>query len=180
MKKIIITNEATVNTNGKRAHHSCKPVVRREDGQVWNSCLDAAEAVGVTQSTMSACCTGKIKAIKGNHYFYLSKRDEYMDSLLARIRELSAVEEDAAKWRAQEAEKEAIRKAEEKRLADIAKAEEAHRKAVEKAKAKVDRLTMEVERKYNLYLAAMEKLQAAAWALKDLEDENATEMEAVA
>lgn len=185
---ITLTHEANIQTNGTRTSKNCKAVLCIDTGEVYNSCADAAEAAGVHWTQMSAVCLGKVKTTKGKRYCYMNQRDEYMNVVLARIRELSAMEEKAKLWDAQQAEIEKARKAEEKRLAEIAKAEEEARlaeakrqKAIEKAKAKVDRLTMEVERKHDLYLAAMTKLENAAWELKDLEENNnAMEMEDVA
>lgn len=177
---ITISNEANLNTNGTRTSRNCKPVVCIDTGEVYNSCTDAAEMAGVSVYAMSLACIGKSKTTKGKRYCYLNERDEHLDTMLARIRELSVMEEKAKLWDAQQAEIEEARKAEEKRLAEIAKAEETHRKAIEKAKAKVERLRAEAERRAELYHASLNKLNDAETALEALQDNNVTEMEAVA
>lgn len=171
---ITIANEANIHTNGTRTSKNCKAVLCIDTGEVYNSCADAAEAAGVHWTQMSSACLGKVKTAKGKRYCYLNNRDENLNLMLARIRELSAMEEKAKMWDAQQAEIEEARKAEEKRLADI-----------EKANAKVERLRMEVERKYTLYCEALNKQNEAELVLEALlnngnENNSATEMEAVA
>ena len=182
---ITLTHEANIQTNGTRTSKNCKAVLCIDTGEVYNSCADAAEAAGVHWTQMSAVCLGKVKTAKGKRYCYMNQRDEHMNVVLARIRELSAMEEKAKLWDAQQAEIEKARNAEEKRLAEIAKAEEEARlaeakrqKEKERAKARVERLRLQVERKYNLYHEALNQLNNAEIALEAFDNE--MEMEDVA
>lgn len=124
MKKINIQHEANIDAQGNLNSKHCKPVVCLETGDVYSSATDAAEAIGVTLSSMSCHLTGKTRSVKGKHFCYLSRVSESLNAIVTRLRETAAIEEDARKWQALQAEKEAARKAEEKRLAEIRKAEE--------------------------------------------------------
>lgn len=123
MKKINIQNEANINGNGIHNNKKCKPVICIDTGEVFTSAADAAEHAGVHFSMMSAACLGKVRTCKGKRYCYLSQTPENLDSIVTRLREASAMESDAKKWRAYQAEQEAVRKAEEKHAAELAKAE---------------------------------------------------------
>lgn len=137
MKKTITINEkATINANGKLHGRRCKPVICIDTGEVYSSCTDAAKANDMSIDMVSMCCLGKIKHAKGKHFCFVSKANENLDALTARIREL---ESKAAKWDALEAEREeaerkekAIKEAEEKRQREIAKA----KWKIERCKAK--------------------------------------------
>lgn len=186
---ITINEKGTINANGKKNSGHTIPVIGfslKGNTEVlkFSSIDDAAKYIGTSPAYLSKCILSE-KRCKGYKFFHAKKVASHVDEMIEFInsnaKRNAKDAEDAAKWREQEDAKLAARLAEEKRLADIAKAEEEHRKAIEKAKAKVDRLTMEVERKYAMYNEALNKLQDAAFELKALEDnENATEMEAVA
>ena len=141
MQKITIQKEATIKAKGKHTSRNCKPVICIETGDVYASATDAAERVGVHYSMMSAACIGKVKTCKGKHYCYLNAALENLDAVMHRLRQAAAMESDAMKWREQEAEKEAARKAEERRLEEERKARERYEAAVAKARAKVAKLT---------------------------------------
>lgn len=143
MKKINIHNEATINADGKRNNKNCKPVICIETGEVFSSSADAAEKIGVHFSVMSAVCTGKIKTCKGKRYCYLNAALENLDAVMSRLREASAMEEDARKWREQEAAKEAARLAKLKHEAEIAKAREKIAKIEENCNRLESKLTEE-------------------------------------
>ena len=140
MTKINIQNEANVNAVGTHVHHSSKPVICIETGEVFASLTDAAEAVGTSLSNMSSCLTGKSRRVKGKHYCYLSRATESLDAIVARLRETSALEEAGKKWMAYEAEQERIRKEEEARL-------EAERKAKEEYETKKRKLEDKILRR---------------------------------
>lgn len=137
MKAINIHNNANINAEGKLNSKHCKPIICLETGEVFTSVTDAAEVIGCAAQNLSTHLTGNRPHIKGKHFCYLSKVTESLDVIVSRLRETSAMEEDAKKWRAQEAEKEAIRKAEERRLEEERKARERYTAAVAKAEAKV-------------------------------------------
>lgn len=143
MKKINIHNEANINAEGKRSNKNCKPVICIETGEIFSSSADAAEKIGVHFSVMSAVCNGRIKTCKGKRYCYLNSALENLDAVMTRLREASAMEEDARKWREQEAEKEAARQAKLKHEAEVAKAREKVAKLEENCKRLESKLTEE-------------------------------------
>lgn len=121
MKKINIHNEANIKGNGVHTYPNAKPVICIEDGTVFTSVMDAAEAAGVYHTTMVGHLKGRTKACNGKRYCYLSNATESLDAIVSRLREISTMEKDARKWREQEEAKEAARLAKEKRQDDIAK-----------------------------------------------------------
>ena len=143
---INIQDEANVNAVGTHVNHCSKPVICIETGDVYASLTDAAHAIGVTLTNMSCHLTGKSRSVKGKHFCYLSRATESLDAIVTRLRETSTMEEDARKWRAYQAEQEAIRKAEEKRIADERKAKEMHEANIQKAINKIQRRHKMLER----------------------------------
>ena len=111
MKKttINIQNEANINAKGKFNSRHCKPVICLETGEVFSSVADAAEAIGCVANNLSTHLTGKLRSVKGKHFCYLSRVNESLDVIITRLRETAAVEEDAKRWQAYQAEQEAIR-----------------------------------------------------------------------
>ena len=138
---INIQHEANIKAKGEHTQKNAKAVICIETGEVYASAMDAAAQVGAHITTISAVCLGKIRTYKGKHYCYLSRVNENLDSIVTRLRETSAVEEDAKKWQAYQAEQEAIRKAEEERLEAIRRAEEKRQAEIAKADAKVAKCT---------------------------------------
>ena len=125
MKKTInMQHEANIQAEGKLSGRSCKPVICLETGEVFSSMTDAAESIGVSIQHMSNHLTGRSRSIHGKHYCYVSRVTESLDTILTRLRETAAIEEDAKKWKAYEAEQESKRIAEQKRQEAIAKAKE--------------------------------------------------------
>ena len=155
MKKTInIQNEANIKAKGTHSGTVSKPVICIETGDVYVSLTDAAEAVGTTLTNMSAHLCGKSRSVKGKHFCYLSRVNESLDAIVTRLRETSAVEDDARKWREYQAEQEAIRKAEEKRQAEIAKADA----KVERCQTIRDRIAAQLaEAERNLMTAQIER-----------------------
>lgn len=151
MKKTInIQNEANIKAEGKLSGGNCKPVVCLDTGDVYTSCMDAAASVGVHFTAMSAHLRGKTRTVHGKRYMYLSRVSEGLDAIVTRLRETAAVEADAKKWQAYQAEQEAIRKAEEERIEAERKAEEKRleeeRKAMEKREKEIAKADAKVER----------------------------------
>jgi len=152
MKKttINIQNEANIKAEGKLNSRHCKPVICLETGEVFSSVTDAAEAIGCAPNNLSIHLTGKLRTIKGKHFCYLSRVNESLDAIVTRLRETAAVEADAKKWQAYQAEQEAIRKAEEERIEAERKAEEKRleeeRKAREKREREIAKADAKVER----------------------------------
>ena len=172
MKKTInIQNEANIKAEGKLSCHRCKPVICIETGEVFTSATDAAEKAGMTLTAMSNHLVGKTRAAKGKHYCYLSRATENLDAIVTRLRETSAVEDDARKWREYQAEQEAIRIAEEKRLEEERKAEEKRKAEIAKADAKVERCQTIRDRIAAQLAEAERNLMAAQIEREALDDE---------
>ena len=157
MKTITINNKSEVTAEGNLSCFRCKPVICANPLKIFTSVTDAAEYAGCCPETMIAHLKKKIPTCKGKVYKYLSDRDECWDLIMENVSELQA---DAEKWRAQQAEQEAARLAEEKRNADIAKAEErvAHYGAL-------------IEKHHAQYLKAVEMHNAAETELHALRGE---------
>lgn len=170
MKKINIQHESEIKANGNLNNKKCKPVICIDTGEVFTSATDAAENAGVHMSAISACCLGKIRTANGKHYCYLSKVTENLDSIVTRLRETAAVEEDAKKWQAYKAEQDAIRAAAEKRAEEERKAREELLEQISKAEAKVARRTEIRDRKIEEARFASERLMEAERELEALQD----------
>ena len=141
---------------GKLSGRKCKPVICLETGEVFSSMTDAAEYTEVTTATMSNHLTGRYRSVKGKHYCYLSRVSESLDTILARLRETAAIEEDAKRWKAYEAEQEAKRIAEQKRQEAIAKAKE----KVARAQGIHDTLAAKYREALNTLAQAQRELEA--------------------
>lgn len=160
-KTINIQNKANINAEGELNSRHCKPIICLETGEVYTSVTDAAKAIGCGANNLSTHLTGKRQHIKGKHFCYLSRATESLDAIVTRLRETSSMEEDARKWRAYQAEQEAIRKAEEKRIEDERKAKEQYEEAVTKAKNKVERRHKMCSRLEQQYKKAMTRAMEA-------------------
>lgn len=121
MKTITISNKSEVTAQGNLHCHRCKPTFRLYPFKIFTSVTDTAADAGCSVNHMVNHLNGKIKMCKGKKYDYLENIDKYWDII---IKNMSTDQMDAEQWRAQQAEQEAARLAEEKRQADIAKAEE--------------------------------------------------------
>lgn len=143
--EIILNNKATYEAIGELCNGNCEPVAN-DEGKIFSSINDAASYAGVLPQNMWRHLNTRPKPIKGHVYFYVKKRDESFGRIMKCLSEMSvdverrkADEEDARKWRAYQAEQEAIRKEKEKREADIVKAAakvERRKEILEKLKEK--------------------------------------------
>lgn len=157
MKKTInMQHEANVQAEGKLNSKHCKPIICIETGEVFSSVTDAAECAEVTMTMMSGHLGGYYRSVKGKHYCYLSRVNESLNTILTRLRETSAIEEDAKKWKAYEAEQEAKRIAEQKRQEVIAKAKE----KVARAQEIYDTLTAKCREAADTLMRAQMELEA--------------------
>ena len=161
MKNITIHNEANIRAEGKLNSKHCKPVICLETGEVFTSVTDAAEKMGMSGNNLSSHLTGKRRSFAGKHFCYLSNATESLDAIVSRLRETSAMEDDARKWREYQAEQEAKRKAKEKYEAEL-----------EKAKDKVARRTEICEQIAAKLAQAEERKMEAEMELKALLDNN--------
>jgi hypothetical protein len=173
MKKTInIQNEANIKAEGKLNSRHCKPVICLETGDVFSSVTDAAEAIGCAPNNLSIHLTGKLRSIKGKHFCYLSRVNESLDVIVTRLRETAAVESDAKKWQAYQAEQEAIRKAEEERQEKERKEREEREARMNKARTKVENRQTIRDRLAAQLADAERKLMEAEIELEALEDVN--------
>ena len=178
MKKTInIQNEANIKAKGTHGYKNHKPVICLETGDVYVSLIDAAEHIGCRPGSISNHLRGKQRSVDGKHFCYLSRVTESLDSIVTRLRETAAMEDDAKKWREYQAEQEAIRKEEEKRRMEEEKRAEEARKAREELLAKIAKATEKVARrtavranKYEEARLADERLMEAGRELEALQD----------
>lgn len=171
MKTINMQHEANIKAKGIHSQMNNKPVICIETGEVFVSVTDAAQAVDANLSYMSSHLTGKYRSVKGKHYCYLSRVNESLDAIVTRLRETSAIEEDAKKWKAYEAEQMAIRLAEEKRIEEARIARVKHEAAVAIADAKIERCKEIRDRIAAQLEEAEKKLMAAEMEREALDDE---------
>ena len=177
MKTINIQNEANINAEGKFNSGHCKPIICIETGEVFTSVWDAAAAAGLHATNLSSHLTGHKRSFGGKHYCYLSRVNESLDAIVTRLRETSAIEEDAKRWQAYQAEQEVIRQEEERirreeeeRIAAERKAREELMAKIEKATAKVARRTVIRDNKAAEARMAEERLMEAERELEVLQD----------
>lgn len=145
MKKIIINEKAVINANGNLSGGHCVPVICLNDGGRFTSVTDAAEHAGVTAQYMCNHLKGKTRTCKGKRYCYLYQLAEKADVLMDRLSQVSAMEEDARRWREHQAEQEAIRLAEERRLEEERRAEERKQAEIAKLLSRRDSLTHKLD-----------------------------------
>lgn len=156
MKTININNKSEISGEGNLHSAHCKPIICIDTGDVYTSVTDAANAVGCSISNMINHLKGKLKTCKGKHLCYLSEATENLDAIVSQIRNMNALRAKAAAWDALQAEQEAARKAEEKRLADIAKAEE----KVNRLRDNLNKFREKYSEASALYEDALEELSA--------------------
>lgn len=168
MKKIKIQNEANIHANGEHNNGNCDSCIILETGEVFTSQVDLANRLNVTSCAISNVICGRARTCKGYHIVSVSRLAEGVDVVLSRLRETSTMEEDAKRWRAYQAEQEAIRKAEEKRLEEERKAEEKRQAEIANAKAKVARLTENAQKYEEMWRQTMNDLTAAEQHLESL------------
>lgn len=81
--KITLHNESTVSAKGKKRTRNAKPVFCIDTGDVYVSSLDAAQHLGVSQSTISWALTGRTKRCKGKRLCLVADIPEYIDEIRA-------------------------------------------------------------------------------------------------
>lgn len=161
-----------INANGE-PHGNCKRL-KCTNGKDYNSFREAMIDFNASYTSIrNAVKNGTV--YKGHRFALESEKDKCISMMQEQLTENEIIKAKAAAWDAYQAELEAERKAEEKRLADIAKAEEEARKAKEKrhmeiskAKARLARCYESEQRKLDAYNAAAEKTTLAEAKLKEL------------
>ena len=171
MKKIIISEKATISANGTHGVKNHKPVICIDTGEVYVSLTDAAERIGVTIDSISNVCRGKQKTVKGKRFCYLSNANESLDAIVTRLRETSEMEAKAKMWDAMMAEQEAVRKAEQKRIDDERKAEERRLAHIAKLEAKEKSTNEKYMKKYEEAIALFNELAEVRRELRDIKGE---------
>ena len=155
-KTIIMQNEAIIRAEGTKNSNHCKPTMMWSvngdpDIRFFTSIEDAAKEIKTNQSYLSRCITNK-KACKGYRVCPLSQANEYLGEMAISINSKASKDsEDARKWREYQAEQEALRIAEEKRQAEIRKAEGQRQEKIAKLRERVAKC----EEKCNEYTAKL-------------------------
>lgn len=164
MKDITITNKATIAAEGKLNSKHCQPVVcfSKKYGIIrsFSSVADAAEILDINANYISTCMSEK-KLCKGYRICRTRDVPMYIDEL-AEIANNNAT--DAHKWQEQEAEKERIRLAEEKRRNDIAN-----------LKKKIAKLDADIIKCSDKYRSLVDEYNDATMELEALLDESPEE-----
>ena len=78
---INLQNCSNVTVNGHHSHKNCKPVYCITTGEIYASTIDAANAEGVTQSTMSGALVGRLKTCNGKRFCFVSKMMEHLEEI---------------------------------------------------------------------------------------------------
>lgn len=106
--KIVITRESTINAIGKQRNANRKEVFCITDGKIYTSCIDAAEAIGVTGAAISRHVTGIAHTCAGKKFCYAKDVAEHLgeisDSMQHRQKMYDSVVEKSAKTYAENAE----------------------------------------------------------------------------
>lgn len=84
--EIIINGTTTIIAEGTHARKTFKPVMCLETGEIFASVTDAAKAYEVDVASISSCCRGKIRTVKGLHFFFVSKAMENLNNVADFIR----------------------------------------------------------------------------------------------
>ena len=106
MNSIIKTTEVTLDSKPKRTKNA-KAVFCITDGNIYASTVDAANAIGVHNSSISMCCTGKVATVKGKRYCFVKDLTIHVLDVASEIKSLYA---DASIYRERKAKEEAERK----------------------------------------------------------------------
>lgn len=106
--KIIMTHESTINAIGKQRNANRKEVFCLTDGKIYTSCIDAAEAIGVTGAAISRHVTGIAHTCMGKKFCYAKDVAEHLEeiseSMQHRQKMYDSVVEKSAKTYAENAE----------------------------------------------------------------------------
>lgn len=93
--KIIMTRESTINAIGKQRNANRKEVFCITDGKIYASCVDAAEAIGVTGGAMSQNVTGITHTCMGKKFCYAKDVAEHLAEISASMQKRQRMYENA-------------------------------------------------------------------------------------
>lgn len=106
--KIVMTRESTINAIGKQRNANRKEVFCITDGKIYTSCIDAAEAIGVTGVAVSHNVTGITHTCTGKKFCFVKDIAEHLgeisDSMQHRQKMYDSVVEKSAQTYAENAE----------------------------------------------------------------------------
>lgn len=106
--KIVMTHESTINAIGKQRNANRKEVFCITDGKIYTSCIDAAEAIGVTGGAVSQNVTGITHTCTGKKFCFAKDIAEHLgeisDSMQHRQKMYDSVVEKSAQTYAENAE----------------------------------------------------------------------------
>lgn len=120
MTEVIINKQATINAEGTHNTKGNKSVVCLTTREVFVSGLDASLKCNVSRSEISRCCRGQKTTVKGMRFCFLNDITTHLNEILVIDPELI---KKAAAYDAIVAEREA----EEKRKAELARAEHTYK-----------------------------------------------------
>jgi hypothetical protein len=173
MKKITIQHEATIKAEGNYNSKHCKPIMCiKNDGselRSFSSVWDAAKELGINPGYISTCMSKGV-ACKG--YTCCSTKDA-ASFISAIVDSYNRNANDASQYRRIKAEEEAIRIAEERRLTEERKAKERKIAAIAKAEAKVTKYAAACSKYEVKWNESMKALDEANKELEALLDEGA-------
>lgn len=78
---INIQKASNVHVDGHHRNNNCKAVYNITTGEIYASGLDAANALGIDPSCVSAVLTGKSKTCKGMRFCFVSKMMENLEEI---------------------------------------------------------------------------------------------------
>lgn len=145
---------------------NCKMVRCTTNGNLYRSLYEAAEAAGVSSSSMSYAISHKTPC-KGNRYAFESDTEANVMEMGRNLREMQITREEMSEFYAWKANKEA----EAKREAELAKAKAKREIQIAKAREKVERLTTKYERSKANTEMCFDMLMKAEMELESLLDE---------
>ena len=76
-----IQNCSNVTVVGKRTSKNCKAVYNITTGEIYASCLDAADAIGATLAAVSSALNGRTNKCKGMRLCFVSKMMEHLEEI---------------------------------------------------------------------------------------------------
>ena len=86
-REMIVKQQVSMTVYGKNRKSTAKQVVCIDDGKRYASCADAADEINVHPTSISHCCRGKIKTVKGKRYKYAEENGKCTDMLADSLQE---------------------------------------------------------------------------------------------